>query len=525
MIKTFPARVFADANRAAPAGPPTWRTWIALAFLPILVAGLFLWAFWSPQTNHGAAKAAIVNHDQPVTIDGKTIPLGRQLAGNLTHSTAAYSWVLTDTADALNGLASGQYGAVVTIPEDFSARATSSTSPNPMQAGHAELRVQTSNATGVADPLISTQIAQIVLDTLNQQIVQTYLDNIYLSFTAIHDQLDQAATGATQLAQGADRLKTGAAQLTSGSAQLASGLGDANKKVTTVLVPLKQLPPPPPGPLTEATTQIEHMASELNTAAQGAAQLNNGANQLQTGAGQLADGAHQLATQLAQGRDQIPTYNQQQRDHLKNVTATPAIALTDNTDIGAAVAAVAVTLGLWSCALGIYVITQALPTAVLTSRASTMRIVARAVLPGTTVAALAALALGLVLLPLLNIGIGTWFWLLTIMLLTALTFVAINQAAVAILGRPGRFASIAVLALAVVTSLMSTIPGTLHTLGGYLPTHAAIVALRGIIIGSHVAADGIIQLITWLTAAALTTVIVTEQRRVLSSKQLRLHTV
>jgi YhgE/Pip-like protein len=190
--------------------------------LPILVMSLLIWAFWSPGTNHGAAKAAVVNNDRAVTVNGQTPPLGRELAGNLTHSESAYSWVLTDADDARNGLARGDYGAVVTIPENFSAKATSSASSNPMEAGQAELRVQTSNATGVADPLISTQIAQIVLRTLNQQIVQTYLENVYLSFSTIHDQLDRAADGATQLADGADKLKTGAAQLSSGSRQLAS---------------------------------------------------------------------------------------------------------------------------------------------------------------------------------------------------------------------------------------------------------------------------------------------------------------
>ena len=49
---------FANSARASASGPLTWRTWVGLVVLPILVMGLFLWAFWSPQTNHGAATAA-----------------------------------------------------------------------------------------------------------------------------------------------------------------------------------------------------------------------------------------------------------------------------------------------------------------------------------------------------------------------------------------------------------------------------------------------------------------------------------
>jgi putative membrane protein len=82
-----------------------------------------------------------------------------------------------------------------------------------------------------------------------------------------------------------------------------------------------------------------------------------------------------------------------------------------------------------------------------------------------------------------------------------------------------------VLVLTLVTSLMSTIPAALHAIGGYLPTHAAILALRGVIIGSDIAVTGIAALAAWLIVGAVATVLVTEQRRVLSSKRPRLRSV
>jgi putative membrane protein len=125
----------------------------------------------------------------------------------------------------------------------------------------------------------------------------------------------------------------------------------------------------------------------------------------------------------------------------------------------------------------------------------------------------------------LSISAGRWFELLGVTLLIALTFMALNQSVTAIFKRPGRFASITVLVLALVTSLMSTIPAALHTIGDFLPTHAAIFALRGVIIGSDIAVTGIVQLTVWLLTGTLATVLVTEQRRVLSGKQLRLGSV
>src|ERR1700676_485862 len=55
---------------------------------------------------------------------------------------------------------------------------------------------------------------------------------------------------------------------------------------------------------------------------------------------------------------------------------------------------------------------------------------------------------------------------------------------------------------------MSTIPAALHAIVGYLPTHAAILALRGVIIGSDIAVTGIAAVAAWLIVGALATVLV-----------------
>jgi putative membrane protein len=86
------------------------------------------------------------------------------------------------------------------------------------------------------------------------------------------------------------------------------------------------------------------------------------------------------------------------------------------------------------------------------------------------------------------------------------------------------WASTGSIPMALVTSLMSTIPNGLH-IGRFLPTRAATLAARGVIIGSDIAVTGVAQLAAWLVAGASATVRVTEQRRVPTGKQLRLGTV
>ncbi|WP_372669221.1 YhgE/Pip family protein [Amycolatopsis kentuckyensis] len=639
---------FANSARASATGPLTWRTWAGLIAVPLIVMGLLTWAFWTPDANHGTAKAAVVNNDEPVQVNGQTIPLGRQLAGYLTHSEdSAYDWVLTDAGDAAAGLADGSYAATVTIPKDFSARATSSATAKPLEARQAQLRVQTSDAAGVGDPGLAGHIAQATRRTLDQQVVETYLDNVYVGFTTLHQQVGQAADGAGQLAGGtrqladaAGQLSTGADQLADGTAQLAAGSGklssgltqaerdtaqlpaltrqlaggadqvaDGNEQLAGVVVPLANRiiaaidAVPSAG---DAAKQFRRLADEctgtaafcaelrqaadrfttdagkidgvkaavranavkardsvqalasgarkvadgnaqlaaksgqlaagIASAANGARQLdsgvrqaNSGARKLASGAGQLTDGAKKvddgaqdLATQLAKGRDQVPSYTDAERAHLKTVAANPSTAATDGTPIGTLALTLFAALALWALALATYIVTRAVPDAVLTAREPTWRIILRAAIPGATAAALAALAITAIAVPVLELGFAGTIGFLLIALLAASAFVALNQAATAIFGRAGRIASLAVLVLAGATGVVSTLPGPLYTLAGYLPTHGAVLALRAAATDGTGLTTGVAQLAAWLLVGTLVSILVTDRRRYLSTKSVRL---
>ena len=103
----------------------------------------------------------------------------------------------------------------------------------------------TSPSAGVADPALSGYIAEATQRTLDRQVVETYLDNIYVAFTTIHDQLNQAADGAGQLADGTSELKTAAAQLATGAEDLADGtaqLADGSAQLADGLVALAETP-------------------------------------------------------------------------------------------------------------------------------------------------------------------------------------------------------------------------------------------------------------------------------------------
>lgn len=318
-------------ERAASSGRIGPWSVLGLVLVPLLVAAGFLWATWHSTDRLDRVQAAVVNLDEPVKLNGQTVPLGRQLAGGLvsgakdskstTGGAAAgagtgpgsnFDWVLTDAADASAGLESGRYAAAVTIPQTFSARATSFSTTNPDKIRAATIDVQTSKASGITDPLVGQAITAAATSALNTSLTENYLQNIYLGFNSLGKQfrsvadasgkladgtdrlsrgIDGVAAGTTQLAgglnkldDGAQQLATGAGGLSSGSTQLADGLGKLVAGTSSL-----------PSSTRKLADGAQQSAAGAGSLADGAGSLAKGAGALSTGARSLAGGAQQLA--------------------------------------------------------------------------------------------------------------------------------------------------------------------------------------------------------------------------------------
>lgn len=234
--------------------PVTWLTLLGVILLPVLIGGLLVAALYNPTERLDNLSAAIVNADEPVTIDDQYVPLGRQLTAGLVEGSdevaSNLTWTISNADEAAEGLADGRYAAVVTIPSNFSAAATS-TRPGETPE-RATIQVETSPDALIVDDAITAQVTQAAASLMGQQLSQVYLENVFLGFTTLGDQLGEAADGAGELADGAQDASAGALSLADGVRQLSDG----------------------------------------------AAQLGTGASGISTGAGALADGAGQLASGL-----------------------------------------------------------------------------------------------------------------------------------------------------------------------------------------------------------------------------------
>ncbi|MCP2370703.1 putative membrane protein [Agromyces terreus] len=293
-------------ERARSKRPVTWLTIIGVLMLPVVIGGILVAALYNPTDRLDALNAAIVNDDEPVTIDDQLVPLGRQLTAGLVEGagddTSNLTWTISNADDAASGLADGTYAAVVTIPENFSAAATS-TAPGGTPE-RATIEVTTPPDSLVVDDAITAQVTQTATSVLGEQLSSTYLENVFLGFTDLGTQLGTAADGAAQLADGAQQAADGAAELPGGASQLASGA-------------------------TELATGADSLGSGLDTIA-------DGTSASASGAGQLADGL----------RDAAAGVDNQDLVAAAQATSTYAdSAATETADLAASVGGLAQTLG------------------------------------------------------------------------------------------------------------------------------------------------------------------------------------
>lgn len=212
-------------ERANSKRPVTWVSFAGLVLIPIIVAAGFILATWKSGDRLETIDAAIVNNDDGAEVDGKTVPIGRELTSGLVGETENnIHWVITDEEDAEKGLADGTYAARLTIPEGFSRAVTSVSDAK--SATQTQLDVDVSGVAPASDQLISRSVAEVARTTFNTSMTENYLDNIYLGFNDIGTQMRKLGDAAGELDDGAQQLSSGTRQSADGAGELAKGMGE-----------------------------------------------------------------------------------------------------------------------------------------------------------------------------------------------------------------------------------------------------------------------------------------------------------
>ena len=242
-----------------------------ISFIPIMYSGFFLGSIWDPYGQVKNLPVAFVNEDKGAQLNGQTVNIGQSVEQKL-KSNHDLGWEFVNKQQADDGVNSGHFYAVVTVPTDFSAKAASITTAQPQQA---VIRYTTTPAKNYIGSLVSNQAAEKVKTSVAEQITQAYAKGVLENIGKLGDGLETAAGGAAKLHGGLTQLQAGAQTYTGGVKQLAvnqramanglARLGDGSRKLQAGLGQLSNGLP--------SESQV--------------AQLTNGMKQLQAGLNQL----------------------------------------------------------------------------------------------------------------------------------------------------------------------------------------------------------------------------------------------
>ncbi|HWJ79382.1 MAG TPA: YhgE/Pip domain-containing protein [Niallia sp.] len=243
---------------------------IAIIFIPILYAGLYLWAFWDPYGNLEKLPVAVVNEDSGTEMNDKKLEIGNDLVENLKDSNE-FDFTFVDKEKAYKGLNNQKYYMIIEIPENFSENATTLLEDNPKKL---DLKY-------VSNPgynFISSQIGNSAIEKIkagvSKEVTKTYAESIFENLNEMKDGLQSASSGAEKLKDGTSKVKDGSTEIYKNLETLAE----------------KSL---------EFSNGVNSANSGVNELADGANSLNSGLQQLQTAQGSLNEAAGKL-----QGGDQ-----------------------------------------------------------------------------------------------------------------------------------------------------------------------------------------------------------------------------
>ena len=221
-----------------------------ISFIPILYSGFFLGSIWDPYGQTKNLPVAFVNEDKGAILNGKSLNVGESVEKKLKDN-HDLGWEFVSKQQADEGVNSGHFYAVVTIPSDFSQKAASITKSEPQQA---VINFTTTPAKNYIGSLVSNQAATKVKSSVSEQITQAYAKGILENLDKLGIGLDTAANGASTLHDGLGRLQSGTqtyvggvkqlavnqqsltgglAQLSDGSRKLQAGLGQLSNSLPT----------------------------------------------------------------------------------------------------------------------------------------------------------------------------------------------------------------------------------------------------------------------------------------------------
>ncbi|MEK5208219.1 YhgE/Pip domain-containing protein [Psychrobacillus sp. FSL H8-0510] len=288
---------------------------IAVLFIPVMYAGMFLWAFWDPYANLSDLPVAVVNADEGATYNDTALSLGDDLSEKLKES-EQFKFISVSKEDADEGLVNEDYYLLIEIPENFSQHATTLLDEEPQKM------VITYKANEGYN-FLSSQIGETAMDRIraevNKQVSETYAEQLFDSITKLGDGFAEASDGAGKLKDGAAEINTGASDLKGYLEQLASSTIKLQDGTSTVVNGIQK-----------AATGSTELNSGLSTLSGGSKQLADGVNQTATGAAQLNSGIQTYTSGVAKLNDSYQLLSEKEKELINSLATLQSSSATIN---------------------------------------------------------------------------------------------------------------------------------------------------------------------------------------------------
>ncbi|GMB74624.1 TPA: YhgE/Pip domain-containing protein [Bacillus cereus] len=270
---------------------------IAVLFVPILYAGMFLWAFWDPYKQLDDLPVAVVNLDKGAVFDGKPIEVGKGLVDNLKDN-KSFKWEFVSEKEAKKGMEGRKYYMLVRIPDDFSSNATTLLKDNPKPLNLEYIPNESLN-------FLSSQIGGTAIEKIKTEVSSTltkiYAEKMFDSIKDVSKGLADGAEGASKLHDGSSELHDGSSKVTDGlhtlqgkSGEIQTGVGklfDGSGKVTAGLNTLNSK-------TGEMQIGIGKLVDGSGKVTNGLNTLNSKTSEMQAGIGKLVDGSGKVTDGL-----------------------------------------------------------------------------------------------------------------------------------------------------------------------------------------------------------------------------------
>ncbi|MFD2443886.1 YhgE/Pip family protein [Bacillus sp. CGMCC 1.16607] len=252
-------------------------SFIAIAFIPILYSGFLIKGSWDPYNNLENLPVAVVNLDQGAIYQGKSMTIGKDFIKEL-KKTKNFDWRFVDQEEEKAGMEKNRYYASVTIPEDFSAAATSLSEQSSKQA---EIIYESNSYYNFIGGQISESATKEIRTKLSQNLTEAYTRSIFTQFKALATGLDNASKGATEINTGSIQVSDGVAKVHTNLTTLSNGANKLNSSVVA---------------LHDGASRLQEGSTKVSS---GAKELANGVEKLSTAGTELQQGS----TKAIQGTD------------------------------------------------------------------------------------------------------------------------------------------------------------------------------------------------------------------------------